>query len=563
MGVRFIVAGAACTFASAITPAALAQPGSSGASPTAGVANSPTGSLILDQQRPDRGGPAPASPPPATVRPSLQGAVAGAAKPPQQVTIRAVKVQGSTLSPDVLGAVWRPYVGRALDTPTLQALANDLTRVYAASDYAIFKVFIPVQSFAEGEVVVNVTEGFVGQVAITGDVETRHLRLLKKYSAKITDQKPLRKPVLERYLSLIRDIPGLTVEPQLADSRIEGAQLLTLNIRRQRFAREFTLSDRGTPRLGRTQGQATVIINSLFQQGDQTRLTVAAPVEIDPFQYYAISHSAPLGSEGLRITTSVGYLRTRPKDSPITGEAKTAGVNLTYPLVRSYRENLYLTAGVDGQDSDNAVYGQTFSSDHTRAGRLGLSWSRQGERANSAASAIASFGLDILGAEADARLTDDDFKKLNLYVGRDQALGKEFVARLRATAQVSQGRLPAAEQLALGGEQFGRAFGSAYVTGDQGAAASLELGWSSAQLWPQSLEGSEFYGFVDWGTAKLRSRFNELIAEQDYDLGSVGAGMRLNWRRKVVFNVEGAKAIENPYPGDDPWKLLFGWRSLF
>ncbi|MCR5876560.1 hypothetical protein LRS10_21875 [Phenylobacterium sp. J426] len=477
--------------------------------------------------------------------------------------IRAITLRGASLPEAQLKAAWAPFIGRALDTSTLQALANAVTGVYASSDFAIYKVFIPVQTFAGGEVVIAVTEGYIGQVAITGDVETRHLRLLKKYSAKLTEEKPLQKPRLERYLSLIRDIPGMVVEPKLTESRIEAAYLLTLDIERKRVSREITISDRGTPRLGRTQAQAVLVVNSLLQQGDQTRITVAAPVEIDPFQYYAISHSAPIGSEGLRVTASIGRLRTRPKDSPITGEATTAGVAFTYPLIRSYGENLYLTAGLDGQDSDNAVYGQTFSSDHTRAARLSLSWSKQSARQADAISATGSWGLDILGADADARLTDDDFKKLNLYLGRDRALGEEWVARWRGTAQLSDGRLPAAEQLALGGEQFGRAFGSATLTGDYGAAGSFELGWSSKSLWPRSLDGSELYGFVDWGKVWIRSRFDGLLPEQEHDLGSVGAGVRLNWRRKVVFNVEGAKAIETPYGDDDPWKLLFGWRSLF
>src|SRR5690606_9979270 len=129
-------------------------------------------------------------------------------------------------------------------------------------------------------------------------------------------------------------------------------------------------------------------------------------------------------------------------------------------------------------------------------------------------------GLNSLGARSDDRLTDADFRKLNLYVSRNQALGDKLVARVRAMAQVSEKRLPSAEQLALGGDAFGRAFSSAYVVGDSGAAVLGELAWL-----PGRPAGSEIYGFVDWGTATTRARFGGLLPRATYDLSSAGAGV--------------------------------------
>src|SRR3546814_17775265 len=86
--------------------------------------------------------------------------------------------------------------------------------------------------------------------------------------------------------------------------------------------------------MGRTQVQANATANSLFRQGDQTRLTVSLPTDVERFQYYALSHSTPIGAEGMRLGANIGYLRTRPKNIPVRGEATSAGLTLSYTLKR-------------------------------------------------------------------------------------------------------------------------------------------------------------------------------------------------------------------------------------
>lgn len=522
--------------------------------PTAPAA--PASSLIIDQQRADR---APVTP--STAAPQLPTASVEVAAPARVATISAVRLEGSSIAAEVCGAT-EPYVGRPLDLPTLQALANAVATAYAASDIAIFSVQAPPQDFAGGVVRLQITEGMIAQVAITGDIKSGDLTLVKAYGAKLAGQKPLRRKTFERYISLIRDIPGLAVEPSLKSTDMPGVSMLVLNIKQTRFRREISFGDRGTPRLGRVQAQGSVTVNGLLRQGDQTQLSAAAPFEVKRFQYVSLAHSTPVGSEGLRVGGSMGFLRTRPKDSPIRGEAVTAGVNLTYPLVRGFKRNLYVTGALDGLNSDNAAYGQLLSQDHTRAARAGLSFSDSQARRFTNLGVTGSAGLDILGAQTFSGITDADFRKVNLTFVHNQMLGAEWIARLRGTAQISHGLLPAGEQLALGGETFGRAFTSAYVIGDKGAAASAELGWMSKSLWPKPLTGSELYGFADWGTATTRGRFFGLIPRARYDLGSAGAGARFNWRGKTIVNIEGAKAIENPYTRKS-WRLSFGWQSVF
>src|SRR3546814_17597204 len=103
----------------------------------------------------------------------------------------------------------------------------------------------------------------------------------------------------------------------------------------------------------------------------------------------------------MRLGANIGYLRTRPKNIPVRGEATSAGLTLSYPLKRSYEENIYLSLGLDGINSDQALFGQLIASNHTRAVRGSASWSKADARRARSAMLTVSRGLDILAAEAN------------------------------------------------------------------------------------------------------------------------------------------------------------------
>src|SRR3546814_16310365 len=90
------------------------------------------------------------------------------------------------------------------------------------------------------------------------------------------------------YLSLIRDIPGLETEVQLLNLQTAGAVRLVLTLKHDDLDFGLVVNNRGIANLGRTQVQANATAKRLFRQGDQTRLTVSLPTDVERFQYYEI-----------------------------------------------------------------------------------------------------------------------------------------------------------------------------------------------------------------------------------------------------------------------------------
>lgn len=505
---------------------------------------------VIDAQRADRRPPQ-ASPSPAPA--VTAGPIDVEARSEPLVALRRVTVAGSSLAPTRWEKTFSPFVGRPLDRETIQVIATAAAKVYASGDRALYVITVPRQDLSGGLLRLQALEGHVGQVALQGEVKGRDLKLVSAQAAKLTSETPLRRATLERQLSLIRDIPGLTVDANLLPGKAPGAVVLVLDLKHKAPDLTVSVNNRGSSLLGRTQAQADLNLYSTFRQGDQTKLTLGLPTDPERFQYYAVTHGQPLGASGLRGQINVGYFRTRPEDPPSKGKATFGGMQLSYPAIRSYQQNLFLTGALDGLDSENAVFGQGTATEKIRVLRGAAAWSVSKPKRQALMSATASQGIDGLGAHTTKGVADANFTKLNIRAGYDEALGERWEVRLKAVAQISADLLPSSEQFSVGGSEFGRAFEQSVVIGDTGAAASIEIAWRPPGL-PKALADSEFYSFADAGRVTQAGRFGQEDAE--YHLASAGIGGRLAFGKKAALALEGAYGLDDPRPGrGGAWRL--------
>ena len=468
--------------------------------------------------------------------------------------LTAVRLDGSTAAPGVIDAAVRPFVGKSLDRAGLQQLTDVIAKAYGDhTDIALYTIVTPVQDFAGGVLRLRVLEGYLQQVSIGGHGKTE---LVRAYARRLTSERPLRRSSLQRYISLIRDIPGWSGNLQLVAGDQPGAVRLVIDQAAHPLQAGVSINNRGTALLGRTQVQGDLYLDSLLRQGDQTHLSVAVPTETRLFQFYTMSHSQPVGDDGATVTVNAGYLRTRPKDTGLAGSAKSLGLQAAYPLRLDYAHSLYLTLDLDGLNADNALFGETFSSDHTRAIRGGVSYATSSGAAQLSAAATTSFGIDALGARVtNPGLTDPSFKKLNLKAAYARRLTSLLVLRLDGTVQVSRGRLPASEQLALGGDEFGRGYEASIVAGDYGYAGSAELAVRPSKP-PRILSNAEAYLFADDGKVWARGRLGG--DTQSFQIASTGGGVRFGVTRHAVVELEAARALTDP----TPYLEREGWRGV-
>lgn len=481
--------------------------------------------------------------------------------PIRSFVLSRVEVEGSSLPASAFAAAWAPFVGKSVDAATLQSIVDTLAQVYARSDIALYTVLAPPQDYAGGVLRLTAQEGYV-EAAVVRGAGARMRHLAGRYCAPILRERPLHKATLQRYVSLIRDINGLNPTVNFERGDRSGAVKLVVLAHPQPFQVAFGINNRGTALLGKTQAEVDGIANSLLTGGDQLRLSYARPVAGPYYQSLSGAYAVPLDADGLGLLVNAGRIRTRPRDLDLRGRATSLGGQLTYAAVRDFKSSLVLGAGLDGVNSDNAFLGFAISNERTRALRLSATFTRSGEHNQFGVSATQSFGLNALGARVlDPSLSTLAFRKTNLRLADTQALGKTFLLRVNGAAQMTGDRLPATEQFTLGGDDFGRAYETALISGDSGYAGSAELAARPAGL-PSAFTGSEIYGFVDGGHVHYRARAG--FAPVDNHLGSWGGGARLTLIGRVQLQIEAAKGMNDPVTYEDrrKWRLITALRSV-
>ena len=500
-------------------------------------------------------------------RPELETAPPAALPAFSPFRLLSVDVRGSSLPRALQRKSYAGLIGRTVSEADLNALVQALARAYAQrSDIALYGLTIPKQPLSGGHLVVEATEGFLQGARVEAPARApRRYPLLRRYLDRLTAERPLRRSSLERYSALIRDIPGLNPSLSFAPGSRPGGFILVVTVQPKTAEIGLGVDNRGTAYLGRTQAEVDLALHSLLREGDETHLTLAAPTDhVSRFQYYALSHAEPIGASGASVTATAGYLRTRPDFLDLHGHALTLGLSATAPVLRRNDQSAYLTAGLDGVDSSNALLGDQISDDRVRTLRFGATYVRQMKRYFLLVNGSANLGLDGLGAHVlSPSVSTLGFRKYSAKVNANLALPGDLVLRLDGAGQLTGDRLPGSEQLALGGEEFGRAYEAAIIAGDEGVAGSAELAWKAARIAPATLRGSELYAFADGGETRRLSRPSQPAADQQ--IGSIGAGGRIAVSSKAVVQLEAARGLLNPVATEDheDWRAVFSVKSVF
>ncbi|WP_022681877.1 ShlB/FhaC/HecB family hemolysin secretion/activation protein [Sphingobium bisphenolivorans] len=499
---------------------------------------------IIERERTDRVEPRIAPPPSTSPAPAAPPALT--ISPAAATRLVRLRYEGASLPVAQLDAATAAFVGLPLSRETLQGVGRAISEAYRRSDIAYYAVSIPPQVPAGGVLTVRIVEGRVRDYRLSGMSPSMPARLIAAHMRRLMREAPLRRSVLERTLSLLRDIPGQTVTAQMRQQGAPGDLVLDLLIARRQLRIRVTIDNSGVDNVVQgVQAQLAVTLNGIAREGDSTRLSGYLPFYPDRYRFYSLSHSTPIGSDGMTLTANGAYMRTRSRDSRSEGEATLAGATIAYPVVRSYRTNLSVSASLDGIDSDNYYLDTRFGDYRSRAVRVGLSWSRVEASSGHALSAVVSQGLDALGARPFTGFSETGFTKVNVQAVAVESLSKRLTLKASVKGQYSGDRLPVTERFPLGGRGAGMAFRVGTLTAEQAVAGSAELAWT---LRPKSplLKNSALFAYVDGAAARATARPYCRLAAQDFSLASAGGGVRLGLGADWRLSAEAAIPIKRP-----------------
>ena len=489
------------------------------------------------------------------------------------VTFRLSKIrfEGQRVFADQdLQEIVAPYVGQTLEVSALKDITDAVTRFYKENGYFLSRAYVPPQSIKEGEVLIKVREGRLGEIIIRGN--KRYSRELLRNTLKvIRGEGAVRTADVERGLLLLTDIPGLKVKATFKPGERPGTSDIVLDVFEERmFSIGADFNNFGSQYVSEERYGVNAEARNLLGYGDLLTVRgVTGSEGFDGLFYGAVDYSLALGSKGLRAGAHYEKLKYELGEElevlNFAGHVNQGGVYLTYPIIRSRYLNWNVKGGFDAKNVKNEIWDQMTGKDKLRYAHLGTSvqWLDTWGGSNFISLTGYQNFPTVLGGMAEGyantvRLnTETTYSKLEMDAQRIQQIPfGGLVFMLYGHGQYSHDRVPSSEQISIGGAGSVRGYDQAEFSGDSGMCLTTELRipipgtrnlhWfgSKKTVW----ETLQVAGFMDYGTASINNPYPSEISEDNSDLCGAGAGLRFTYSPYVRFKLDWAKSIG----GDDP-----------
>lgn len=466
-----------------------------------------------------------------------------------------ISILGTTVySEQELLPLWEPRQGTEVSLNDIYDIVDTITDQYRRAGYVLAYAFLPAQRIQHGVVTLHVYEGFLQRVLFEGHIGGSKA-ILEEYAQKLSETMPLHQSVLERYLLLINDLPGVQAESTIRPSEtLEGASELVMVLKHQPFQVTGELNNRGNSFVGPMQtligGQANSALGLYEQAGIRFATTLLSP---DELQFLDVHLARVVGGEGTEASVTGTFSWSKPggdvKSMGIENESLGFELTLRHPLLRSMETNIWLSGSFVFQDNSTDLFNGTsvLTRDRLRVLRFRAVGNLIDDTdADNLLLMELSQGLNIFNASksGSANLSrtngQSDFTKILAEVRRTQPLGAGFSSLVGIKGQYSFDSLLESQEFGLGGPVYVRAYDPSEQLGDSGVAMKLELQYGQAMNIPY-LQSYQVYAFYDFGATWNRNALPGTNSSNSLD--AAGAGMRATLTKNISGSFEFAKPL--------------------
>lgn len=378
-------------------------------------------------------------------------------------------------------------------------------------------------------------EYIIDNIEVTGNYSPDIYRLLKWYGHQICRCSPICMEDLERYVLLAGDIPGMHVRAMLSPSKSrKGARNLTFVVSQKKTDGYISANNYGAQFLGAQQYTLGGDLYSAGRVGDSTNLQIVTSGD-EKLNFIQIQHSQLVTEEGWRLNLLAHVTHTKPGGILSTfqtkGNNQSYAADLTYPIIRSCSQNLYLRAGLLVLNSETSFNGSNIYNDHIRSLYIGniytvadhlggineLSWDyTQGIPLGN--------GSTVNNFSRPAHPTQESI--LHAFVARNQYLPYNFSFYIAVRGQEAFHPLLAASQFGFGGNTGGRGFDPSEITGNTGIGGTVELRYDPC-TYSTILKETQLYAFYDAG--RVWGASSGSLGPTSMNITSSGIGARIKF----------------------------------
>ncbi len=462
---------------------------------------------------------------------------------PATIVVNAFEFEGNTaFSNAELAAVITEFVGKPLSFSELLAARSAITQHYINQGFITSGAFIPPQTLDRGTVTIQILEGSVEQINITGNQRLRPGYIRSRLA--IATQAPLNVNRLLEALQLLRLNPLIAnISAELATGVQPGTSIIEVQVAEADSFHVDLQADNGrNPSVGTFRRGGTVTEANLLGLGDELRLTYANTDGSDEFEgRYTLPINARNGTLSFYVDYNDSTVITPPFDV-LDIKANSWDYELTYrqPLYETPSQEFAMGLTLARRKSFNYLLDTPFplSPGANDQGETRLSiarffqeWLDRDSRSVLALRSQFSLGTSLFNATVNNEGPDGQFLAWRGQAQWLRLLAPDTVVLLRSDLQLAANPLVPLEQFGLGGQDTVRGYPQNYLLSDSGVFASAELRFPILRV-PREQTLVQLTPFIDFGTA-WNQRGNPSLRTSTL----LGAGLGLRWQQGDALTV--------------------------
>lgn len=431
------------------------------------------------------------------------------------IEVNQIQVLGSTVfSAAELAELVAPYENQTLTFAELETLTQLLTRRYLDAGYITTQVRIPEQVITDGTVIVEVLEGELTEITVTG---ADHYDDYISSRLNLASTAPLNQPQLEDQLQLLR-LGGLfsTLSAQLQAGELPGSSRLTVEVEEANPFQGEVFVDNYSPRsVGEGRVGSRLSYRRLLALGD-TLSVATTTTHTGGAQTYNLGYQVPLSPREATLRLGLGYENFRITDerSPIfdlaiQGSASVYEGEVRYPLLRTAQEELALGFGFRHRDGRSLILGVLTFPSRTSVLQFSQDYLRRDHNGAWVARSQFNLGTGWLNATTNpSPQADGRFLSWQGQAQRVQRLNPDNLLIARVDLQLTRASLLGSEQFVVGGGQSVRGYRQNVRGGDSGLRLSVENRIVLNRR-PDQSPLLQLVPFMDWGTVWFSDAANQ------------------------------------------------------
>lgn len=496
-----------------------------------------------------------------------------------RVPVSRFRIVGNTVFDEAeLHGLVAQYEGRVIGNEEIEDARLRLTAHYVKHGYVNSGAVVPDQDIAGGVITLQIIEGRLTDIVITGDNRFDPDYIRARVAA--PDDRPLNLGPLQERLQLLLQNPLVErANAGLGPGERPGEAVLRLDVKEApRYEAGYAFSNSRPPSIGSNQHELWFGARNLLGRGIAVQVHAGHTNGIDD---YSLAASVPLNASDTRLLLRADKGRSVVIEVPfnaldIVSRSDSLAVGVAHPFYRSLQREFSLGVHYIERQNETFLLGIPFSftpgladgRSTIKAARLNADYVDRTEQQVIAARLTLTYGLDIGGATINPGFPDGNYTTRFAqfqWVRRLSEIGNQLL--LRVDAQGANGSLLPSEKIAVGGMYSVRGYRENLLVKDNGWSGSLE--------YRHPLAASLTVGALELGRLQFAAFTDAGRAVDDHDLSpgrkslsSVGVGLLWDPLPGVQLNVAYANALKpvqvlHPSPQDRGLHFRLSVQSFF